>query len=120
MMRLLFAPFEAGFEQLHRADLAGAGDVGAAIGLEIQPDDIDGANLLNALRQKIDLCTDQIGNLEGLSRAAESAPRSAGRRRFSWLTFAMISCASSFEKSFSSKSSRPSSISIFPPVTCAW
>src|SRR5574340_181672 len=43
-------------------NLTGVGHMRAAVGLQIQPHQFDGANLLNFRRQEIDLGADQIRN----------------------------------------------------------
>ena len=48
------------------AYFTGVGDVGAAIGLQIKADDLDGANLGDRGRYQVNLGTDQIGDLLGV------------------------------------------------------
>lgn len=51
--------------------------MGAAVGLQIQTDDLDRANLLDTLWQKIDFGTDQVWDLEGLSPRQDPHPHLA-------------------------------------------
>src|SRR5438477_8140705 len=53
-------------DDLDPADLSGVGDVGPAIGLEIQPDDLDRPDLGDARREEVDLRSDEIGDGERL------------------------------------------------------
>src|SRR5689334_20167404 len=48
------------------ADLASVRDVRATIRLEVEPDDLDRPDLLDALGQQIDLRADQVGDRERL------------------------------------------------------
>src|SRR3990170_1898584 len=61
------------------ADLAGVGDVGAAIGLEVETDDLDGADLTDALGQQVDLRADEVGDREGLLARQDLHPDLAVR-----------------------------------------
>ena len=47
-------------------DLAGVRDVRSAVGLQVQADDLDRADLLDARRQKVDLGPDEVRDGEGL------------------------------------------------------
>src|SRR3990172_3265845 len=50
------------------------GDVGATVRLQIQPHDLDHPDLLDSLRQQVDLGSDQVWNLEGLLAGQDVGP----------------------------------------------
>ena len=50
-----------GFGDSHGADLAGIGDVGAAVGLPVEALDLDDADALDVLGDEIDVGADQSG-----------------------------------------------------------
>src|SRR5690606_16584839 len=54
-----------GFDDLDPAYLEGGADVGAAIGLAIEADDVDHPDLCDPFGDEVDLGTDQIGILDG-------------------------------------------------------
>ena len=69
-MRLFCLPLFSVFSTLIAADLAGAADVRAAVGLQVNIDDLDDANRVNLRRQQVDLGANQVGDFERLPRAA--------------------------------------------------
>src|SRR6185369_11276785 len=56
------------------ADLAGVGDVRAAIGLEVEANDLDGPDLGDARREQVDLGPDQVRYREGLVARQDPDP----------------------------------------------
>ena len=67
-------------DHLHLADLGGGGDVGAAVGLHVQPDDVDDPDLLLVRRDEVGLGTDDVRQGQRLGRAAAPGWRPSGRR----------------------------------------
>ena len=61
------------------ADLAGVGDVRPAIGLQVEPDDLDRPDLLDPLGQQVDLGADQVGDRERLVARQDVDPHVARR-----------------------------------------
>ena len=59
------------------ADLAGIGDMCPAVGLEVEPDDLDGPDLLDARRQEVDLRADEIRDRERLVARQDRDPHVA-------------------------------------------
>ena len=102
----------------YAAHLAGVGDVGAAVGLQVQTDDLNRAYFRNSLRQQVDFGADQVGNLKRLLRGRISTRTSRAMRDLG-VALASISPTNSARNVANSKSMRPSSGSMLPPVTCA-
>ena len=59
-MRLLPLPFDSVFTTRIAADLGGGAHVGAAVGLLVEPDDVDDADLLHRLGDHVDLRADEV------------------------------------------------------------
>jgi hypothetical protein len=59
-------------------DLAGPCDVRAAIGLNVQSDNLGYAHDLDAFRQQIDLCADQVGDGDRGSSTKVESPGGRG------------------------------------------
>ena len=57
-----------------RPDLAGVRHVGPAIGLEVEPDDLDGPDLLDPLGQQVDLGPDEVRDGERLGAREDVDP----------------------------------------------
>src|SRR5690349_4218708 len=49
-----------GLHDLEAADLTRARDVGTAVGLLVEPDDVDDTDLLHALGNQVHLCADEV------------------------------------------------------------
>jgi len=64
---LVALAFRFGLHDLEAADLSSRGDVGAAVGLLIESDDIDHPDLRDRLRDQVDFCQRRLGyGVEGL------------------------------------------------------
>src|SRR5690606_9636523 len=70
---LVDAALAAGADDLQAADFAGVAHVGATVGLQIEPLDLDHPHLLDVGGQEVDLGADQVGDLECLL-ARQGAP----------------------------------------------
>ena len=64
-MRLLPLPFDSVLSDLDAADLGRAGHVGAAVGLLVEADDVDDADLGDRLGDQADLRADEVVVGEG-------------------------------------------------------
>ena len=70
-IRLLALPFDSVFRDLHVPDLGGGMDVGAAVGLLVDPLDVDHTDRIDVGRDQVRLRADQIGVGERLGARQE-------------------------------------------------